>query len=275
VLGQESAGFIEPLSNGGLRRVAGTLEHPNFLGSYLSLMMPILAVTAFASRFPTRLRVLAWFALLASIPLLLLTLSRGSWIGLGGGLLVLLIVLAVRGHISGSQATFGVLGMIAAAGAIVALPPVWDRLMSSNPYNVTFRLELIAVALPMWQAHFWNGVGLNLFVENMKAFDHNLVSLTKAPVHNIYFMWLAETGVIGAAGMAIYVIWLLARSWITTAARNHQLSLLATGFLAGMVALYLGELASFSTRIDVIAQTTALMAGIMVGLSRRGFLRRT
>src|SRR5438067_406682 len=66
---------------GGENRIFGTLAHPNMLGAYLVMSLPLTA--RIATRASGRLRRIAWMVVVAASSLALIaTLSRGAWIGL-------------------------------------------------------------------------------------------------------------------------------------------------------------------------------------------------
>jgi O-antigen ligase len=120
----------------------------------------------------------------------------------------------------------------------------------------------------MWRANPVLGVGLNLFPENVGDYDVRHVSLYRWPVHNIYLLWLSETGIVGTAGMVVFLIWAAFRIIRATAAEQPLTSLLAVGFAGGVLALYVGELASFGTRFDPVAAVFYILLGVMVAMGR-------
>jgi hypothetical protein len=63
---------------------------------------------------------------------------------------------------------------------------------------VTHRLELIEASFKMIKSHFWSGVGLNNFIPNLVKVSNTFVNAWELqPVHNIFLLVFAETGVIG------------------------------------------------------------------------------
>jgi O-antigen ligase len=268
VLGQQSVGLSESVGrSGNLSRVAGTLQHPNLLGSYLVMLLPLALLLAVARRGRSRLRVLARLSLGAGLLLLAITFSRGAWTGIVLAVPLALILAAGRHHVTPAQATAGILLTAAAVLAALALPPIAQRLFASDPRNISFRVDLNTVGLAMWKAHILTGIGLNTFVENAAAFDSRHISMAKVPAHNIYLLWLAETGVAGLLGWVAFLLWSLKRCLRTAASADRLASLLGIGFFAGTVALFVAELFSFSTRIDAIQQGFMVLLGMVVALS--------
>jgi O-antigen ligase len=265
-------------------RVSGTLTHPNELGSYLILMLPLTMLIALAKPAGSGLRLIAWLAFIGGLGMLALTFSRASWVGAALGLPLALILAAAFRQIPAGQVVFLlVLGLVTAT-VVVLSPPVLDRLLESDPLNVTFRFQIAQVAYNMWQSQPVTGVGLNSFVEHARAFDVDHIAILSSggggaaasvqslPVHNVYLLVLAETGVIGAVGWLTYLVWAGGRCFKAMTSRIPLGPIFAIGFLAGGVALYIGDIASFTSRIDPVMQAFLMMLGVAVaiGLKRKG-----
>src|SRR5439155_13532947 len=73
-------------------RLQGAFDSPNQLGSLTALMIPVTAGLIFGAR-TTRWRVTAGLALVILLVTLMLSLSRGAWVGAGVALLFLLMKL--------------------------------------------------------------------------------------------------------------------------------------------------------------------------------------
>ncbi|HMI30347.1 MAG TPA: hypothetical protein VK527_01315, partial [Candidatus Limnocylindrales bacterium] len=80
-------------------RIAGTLGHPNMLGAYLAMTVPLTVWLAMRSRGALER---ALWALVASVSVVVIaaTLSRGAWIGLAGAVFAWMVLglLASRGR---------------------------------------------------------------------------------------------------------------------------------------------------------------------------------
>ncbi|MFC1711785.1 O-antigen ligase family protein [Patescibacteria group bacterium] len=80
-----------------------------------------------------------------------------------------------------------------------------DKLI--DPASLTRRLKLTSISMSMWQTSPLFGVGLNNFIPNMEKFG--IVSLNSRflqPVHNIYLLTLAETGIVGIIIFTFFII---------------------------------------------------------------------
>lgn len=151
-------------------RPYATFPHPNVLGGFLAAMVPLLI-------FKRSVGVLAIIALF-------LTFSRSAWLAL-------------------------VIG-IAIAKKKVFLPIlllffIFTFTFNAHEESVTLRQELNSAAIATWQTSPLLGVGLgNFLVELPKHLVSREVYFLQ-PVHNIYLLILAETGIVGL-GIFIWVI---------------------------------------------------------------------
>ena len=270
LFGLESGTALEDLGSGQVRRVSGTLIHPNLLASYVALLFPMTLVFAVRASVPGALRALAVVASVAGLVLLLLSFSRGAWVGVVVALPVALFLAARFRHLTVLRTVVVTLALAVAAAMSLALPPVFDRLTSSDPTNLEVRFYLNDIASDMWRSAPVIGVGLNTFTEIAVDFDVRHVSTVKPalPAHNIYLLWLAEIGAVGALGMAVFVAWSLFQGLRAARLRDRTGSLIAVGFVAGVIALYVGEIVSFSTKADPVMQMFFILLGIMVALLR-------
>jgi O-antigen ligase len=267
VLTGTTTSIVEGVGNTIVKRVSGTMSHPNVLGGYLGLLWPIALLFAIVPALP-RLRWPAAAVAVVSIPILTMTLCRGCWVGFAASIPIVVLLAARHGHISRAQASVILAVAGVAAALFIAQPSIWSRLVASDPGNVNLRLDLNEAAIMMWSSSPVTGVGLNLFPEKIVDYDVNHSSQYRYPVHNIYLLWLSETGILGAVGMALFLGWAFYRMWRAAASADRVSSMLAIGFLAGAVGLYVGELASFSTRLEPIAQAFFILLGAIVAISR-------
>ena len=72
---------------------------------------------------------------------------------------------------------------------------------------ITHRLELISASFQMIKENFLLGVGLNNFIPNLVKVSNSFVnSWELQPVHNIFLLVFAETGLIGFLGFCLFLI---------------------------------------------------------------------
>jgi len=181
------------------------------------------------------------------VMVMVLTLSRGAFIGLAAIALVVSLARRQPWLIVG-------VGLVALPGLVVAGPQLADRLLE----GVTLadrgagRLDIWRVASVVIQSHPLLGVGLGCFpaiyfeylsraagVSWRHAFDIASGTMEKYP-HNTFVGATAELGVVGlvllVAALAVHLRQALA-SWRLLAARRHAAAGLVLASLAGLAAV--------------------------------------
>ena len=188
-------------------RVYGTLPHPNLLGGWIVVYL----IGPFWL-FLRNKNVSGWFAVLFSLGLMLLvlTFSRGAWIGLAVAGLVILLkrrLLDRKRLILLSLA--GIIGLV----AILSLtrPLIVTRLGATSApteaYSVITRLALIDYAVEIIQEQPWLGVGAGGFMLALERIT--APGLPIEPVHNLALLVISDLGLGGALmliGLAIVIL---------------------------------------------------------------------
>ena len=165
---------LDPIWKGYLPsgRVFSTIGQPNALAGYLVLAIPITAVLAIEQKGLWRVATLAGLALM--IGSVLLTYSRGGYLGLALAMSVL--IFGLREKIKMNRATLGaavgaafvVLVLIVTMIAPVrsAVTKVWHRSESVGSDNsISSRSDLWTVAIRMTKDHPLVGIGPETFPE--------------------------------------------------------------------------------------------------------------
>ncbi len=164
--GLDPIGWERTATFDGRWRVPGTLGHPNHLGAYLSMALPLVLLLARDAR--SRAARAAWI-LLAAIALLVLalTLSRGAWVGLAAGAVAYTAL-------SRPRVTWRGVAVALVAAGIFLLPlftPMGAGLLTRLRQVADTRAETTQTRLQMWRAglrmladHPVTGVGTDAFV---------------------------------------------------------------------------------------------------------------
>ncbi len=172
-------------------RVYSTLENPNVLGEYLLLITPFAAACLLGAKtWPRRLFFLG--CLLAMLVCMLLTSSRGAWLGLLLAAALFAVMLDAR---------FILVGIIGIVVLYFALPDwiierfasIGDMSDSSTSYRVFIWLGTIAMLKDYWFSGI--GPGTDAFNLVYPAYSFNTV---KAPhAHNLYLQLMCDAGILG------------------------------------------------------------------------------
>ncbi|TMK79662.1 MAG: O-antigen ligase family protein [Actinobacteria bacterium] len=179
-------------------RLQGAFDSPNQLGALCALMIPVAAALIFGAR-TARWRFVAGMALVLLLATLMLSLSRGAWVGVAVALLfmlvklrearrlllILAIPLAVVGFFTWSlgptKTDVRVVGE--RARAITVLSPYDDR-------RVIYREAMREI-----RENPVLGVGPGGFPVASTRIVSESATLSYAHAHNLYLNWAAEVGV--------------------------------------------------------------------------------
>jgi len=183
----------------------GTTPHPNVLGGFLTVGMMMLWLTTGLHRknrpYQKMSIVVSCFL---SLVALFITQAVSAWMALVLGVFLI-------GYFSTSSKQVGKvlrkkwLLLTVSVGMVM----VWalTKLPSSS---VERRVELVKIAGRMFLANPAFGIGLNQFSGQLEKFG-TVAAVTRfvQPVHNIYLLWIVETGLVGliSVGILFYFLW--------------------------------------------------------------------
>lgn len=228
-------------------RAYGTFEQPNPYGGYLGLTLPLalglLAAVALdrgAWRRGSRLLLAAVAAGSAVLMLaaLIMSWSRGAWLGFAAAVLAIGVALVVR---SGRGAVLvvvlvAIVAYAVLAGGLASVPPaVVQRLDDFLPYlgvmdvrgvevtdanfSVLERMAHWQAAWAMWTDRPWLGVGIGNYEPIYARYALPLWDLPLGHAHNYYLNIAAEAGLAGL--LAYLLLWAAALRLAWRAARRR------------------------------------------------------
>ena len=172
-------------------RVYSTLDNPNVLAEYLLLVIPITIATVFTAKTQSG-KIYALCAAGCMCLAMLLTFSRGGWLGLVFAAAFFLVLMGRR---------FIVLGLIAAAAAVIVLPEsVLGRFTSignMSDGSTSYRFSIWMGSLGMLADYWFCGIGPGTAAFNKVYPLYSYNAATAQHAHNLYLQITCETGVIG------------------------------------------------------------------------------
>ena len=244
---------------GRFMRASGMFEQPNPYAGYLGLTLPLALGLVGASIVPAGRRLGArWLVWAAGCGLLMLAAmimswSRGAWLGLGAAVAVMVLAIAAR---SGRAALLGLVLVVLVAylllaGGVALIPPsIVQRFADFVPYvgvmdvrgmeitdanfAVLERMAHWQSALSMWTDNPWLGVGIGNYEPVYPRYALPLWPYPLGHAHNYYLNIAAETGLFGL--LAYLTLWGAALVYAWRAARK------ATGWYWGVALGVLGVL---------------------------------
>jgi O-antigen ligase len=271
-----------------IQRVTGFLGHSNTFAAYL--LIPIgMALAVLASRVRWYWRLAALPALALAILALALTFSRNGYliaglmapaivlVAIGAGRLPRLLIPGVAmAALLGVLLVFG-FGLDAATlrgwGLARQGPDtgVLGTIMTRITYDpgkaAESRLDLLRIAVEMIQEHPFLGIGLNSFEENMTLYDRTgTVNVIQQPVHNIFLLVAAETGLASAAVFLVVGALITRRAWRLV--RRHEEAMFVAGVtgLVAIVGVGCANLLDVTLRKEPIVGLVTIIAGLVVAM---------
>jgi putative inorganic carbon (HCO3(-)) transporter len=259
-----------PKGNG----VGSTIGNPNFLGKYLTLVIPIIIALCMGEA--SRVRFVCLFCSLAlCFAALMATFTRASWLGMMAGMAVLLFLVFKNSLLEGKLQRFVIIAI--SLFFIMFLfnmyPPVHGKVTSAAPENIA-RGEVVqkavksfdvnkgrgvATRLYVWDktVHLikekpWFGYGSETFMLVFKRFNQeytdifqDLVIIDRA--HNNYLDMAFSMGLTGlAAYLAILVTFLLYVWQLVKGIQDRSYKMLFIGILSGFCGYLINDLFIFS-----------------------------
>lgn len=190
-------------------RPYATFPHPNVLAGYL-LSSLIFIFKLLETGRHTLLKLLKPAALLLGSVALLLTLSRIAIIIWFILTFSTVIVMILKWNKLKSQLLIpGAISLLAGIIiSIITFTPVISRLVGTtlSEESVTQRTGLLKSASVMIRDHAFFGVGLNNFLPALSHVQQPASStFYLQPVHNIFLLFLAETGLVGVLFLAYFL----------------------------------------------------------------------
>lgn len=198
ILGVESTAtwvddsFVE---SGVSLRVYSTLDNPNVLSEYLLLVIPLGVAAAFTAR--TRQgKAAGTVATAAMVICLVLTLSRGGYLGLALAAALFLVLLDRR---------FIVLGVIGCICLLFFLPDtIMQRIISiadMSDTSTSYRLSIWVASIDLLRDYWISGIGTGTTAFNTVYPLYSLNTIAAPHAHNLYLQVMVECGISGIVSL--------------------------------------------------------------------------
>ncbi|MDP3221882.1 MAG: O-antigen ligase family protein [Rubrivivax sp.] len=278
ILGETGAGTLDQLAADSVRgqgvfRVGAFLNHPNIFGAYLAALLPMsLAVYMLQRGGPIKLLCLLASSLGAAA--LMASLSRSGWLSFAVACTVLVMLVLLHGRMrmkallpAGAAAIVLMVVLAAFAEQIVT------RIFESKPDAVLGRAEYTRTAMGVIEAKPWLGHGLNSYVYVAPPYTRygprkaaEVYKNWLPPVHNIYLLWTAETGLVGLALHLALMLALLKVAVNNLKVKNETLFMINVACLCGVVALLVDGIFSFTLRINSVMRVFWVLAAMIMAV---------
>jgi putative inorganic carbon (hco3(-)) transporter len=243
----ELARWADPTSvAAGTVRIYSTLDNPNLLAGYLLPILPLALVASLRWRQPAR-RLFALAALVLGIAALVLTYSRGAWMGLVAAAAVVVVLLAIQQTRRWPPLWRRLVPVLVLVGGaallavlVVQVEPLRVRVLSllagRGDSSNNFRINVWLTALDMIQARPWLGIGPGNDAFNQIYPLYQQPRFNALSAYSIPLELAVEAGIPGlVAGIGLVLASL--RRGLAIWRRNTAMALPALGVLAVIAGL--------------------------------------
>lgn len=250
-LGESSKVREFALDIGSAARPHGTLGHSNGLAMYLNMLLCI-AFTILFAEIKIIHKLVIGLAFFMGILALVLTLSRGAWLGFSVGLAAVLFFLVRRGVIRArgglSILAWVTLALLVSGVAFSGL--IASRLRSSDEGASASRLLLMQSAIAMIEDHPSLGVGLDNYALAAREYNPSEIKsweIGQTYVHNAFLLIGAEVGLVGLAAFVWLSLALLKQGLHYVRREPVNLNwLIGLGIFAGILSVLIHSQADYA-----------------------------
>ena len=187
------------------KRMMSTLVHPNILGAYLLVCIP-LAGYFYSKTVVPKLKAIYFFSFLTIIAALILTYSRGAWIA---AILMCTVYFLFKRKF---RYIFILWALAFAFCYAITLFEVKDEVLRRfgfdyfwNYFVYGHRTIQYFVTINMLKQHPFVGIGLNHYRMLFNQYANRRLSYEVMIPDSIYLMHLAETGLLGFIGLMLFL----------------------------------------------------------------------
>ena len=213
-------------------RVYSTFQNPNVLGEYLLFLIPLTFAMVLISKKIFH-KIIFGGIFFCSLMTIILTYSRGCWIGLIIGIIFFLAMLYNK---------ILVAGIFASPFSILVLPQsIINRFASignMNDSSTSYRVSIWNSTYSMLKTHWISGVGIGAeaYARTTVPFSHSGVFAQHA--HNSYLHIFSETGLFGILTFSVLVFWILRQLFLAYKnSADKPIKIIAVSIISGLIGL--------------------------------------
>ena len=226
------AKWLDTSNNEGITtRVFSVFGNPNILAEYLIMTTPI-SIALFWQTKKLHKKILFLLTSLLLTGTLVLTFSRGGWLGFAFGIFIFILLVEKR---------LLLLLIPLGLGAINFLPPtILNRILSIANFadsSNNYRIRIWKITLEIIRDYLPSGVGLG-YIPFKQTFETYIRTMPAYHSHNTYLEVLAEMGIPGII-ILIMLIFVLYKYSIKTLVKGEDkwTKVISAGILSGLGAV--------------------------------------
>lgn len=243
-------------------RVYSVFLNPNILAEYLVLLTPLaVGLTWYTKRFKKKILFTAATAVL--LVCLIMTMSRGGWVGICFAALAFILMVDMRLILLALPV--GVLGFAFMPAKILErFSSIGSTVDSSNAY----RLKIWNITLNVIHDHFLGGVGFG-YAPFKQTFETYIRTMPIFHAHNTYLEIFAETGLVGFVVFFLFLLTMMKYPILNLVrSEDKYYRYVSAGILAGIIGLFGHGIFEDVIYIPRIIFTFWIMIGLLLTLMR-------
>ena len=244
-------------------RVSGSLGAANVAASFFNLLIPLCCCVLFSTA-SKRLRQLSAIALLFGGLGLVLTLSRGGWIGTTFSVCICIAMALYKGWLSRALFIKLILGF--SLLIVACFPLLAERILGDDNGSAQSRISLMQISALIMSDHPF-GVGANNWaVAGQHYADRtNFREEWFYTVHNKYLLVLTEVGIVGLLAFGTFILTTIRSGWRIIGRSDRLLTPIAWGLTAGICGQQIhmmGEIFNSRSQVQMLLLAAALIFAI-------------
>lgn len=259
---------------GGQHRASSTLFTMTFAGILYQVIVLNLSM-ALRTAWAWRTRLVLSAGIVIQLIALLITMTRGAWVGLIAGLITVCIL--VRNRLVLLAAAVMVVVMVLFSvkfsvdqGRTMSLSAL---LNSSADRNVSTRLVLWDIAWDMFKAHPILGVGMGDYSVEAEKMLKGREALTVSDSHNVFLQVLATRGLVGFLPFVLF--WVVLLRTLFRSKRSFDQGSSEYHYLIGAIGVTVAVLAGALTENNIDDEEIFIAFMFLIGLARSAAVHRS
>lgn len=243
-------------------RVYSVFHNPNILAEYLVLMTPLAVGMTWYTK-SMKKKFLFGLSTALLLLCLVLTLSRGGWVGISFAALTFILIVNWRLLLLAIPVV--TVGLFFLPQKIMArLLTIFSVADSSNAY----RLKMWEITLQVIRDHLWGGVGFG-YVPFKQTFETYIRTMPIFHAHNTFLQVFAEMGLLGLL-VFLFLLWTFIKHPLATLSkeRDPYYYYIGAGAVSGLVGLLGHGLFEHVLYLPRIIFSFWIVIGILITLLR-------
>lgn len=261
-------------------RAVGVFTDPNQLGTFSAVLLMVAWAQALGAR-KWPLRLLAMACAVLSAVNLVLSFSRGAWLGALAGAL-LLTILTVRYYRKWALRIAALAAIVGVPAFLIAAPQeyslVTGRLLSilepgSNPDDN--RPFIYREAYRQIQQHPVLGQGPGSFSPTSLLAERTGMAVDAVHAHNLLLQVAAEAGVIAAAMLIMFAAGLARRTWKMWTELPRSEAVMGMGLVSALLSVLVQGMVDYTLGNPILYYLVWIVLGALLAVTRRAGAAKT